>query len=599
MDAGRPLPFSELVQLRLSRRGVLQTLGAATATLTFRGARAAPTVGFAEVSHAIDERLHLPPGYRATVLARWGDPVLPGAPEWVPGHRDADAQEKQFGFNCDFLAYVPLSGPEHGLLCVNHEYTNHELMWPAVKKRDPLDAERTAVEMAAHGHSVLEIRRRDGRWSVVEGSRYARRLSTRSTRVALSGPAAGHPRLRTSADPSGREVVGVVANCAGGVTPWGTVLSCEENVHKYFGGDPERTSEARNLREMGVGVPKQPKYKWHLHHPRFDVEREPHEANRFGWVVEYDPKDPGSKPVKRTALGRRWHECATCVVDAGGRLVVYGGDDAVFQHLYRFVSDEPVAKGGDLLDRGTLYAARLDADGGLRWLPLVFGQGPLTPTYDFHSQADVLIECRRAAHMVGATPMDRPEDIEVDPVTGRVYVMLTENAQRTAALVDAANPRGPNPCGHVLEISPRRDAGGVHHAAPDARWDALLSGGPRDAGGFLANPDNAAFDPSGRLWIATDGGPGSAKIADGLWHCTLDGPERGRVRRLLALPAGAECCGPCFSPDGRTLFVSVQHPGEGSTWDAPSTRWPDFEPQTPPRPSVVAITRDDGKPIGG
>ncbi len=593
-------PLRDLVAARLTRRAAIQGIGAAVASAGWRSARAAPRVprvGFAAVADAIDTRLHVPAGYRADVLLRWGDPILPGAPAFDPRLEDADAQAGQFGYNCDFIVYRPLDGDRRGLLCVNHEYTSHQLMWPDTKKYQPLSRARSEVEMAAHGHSVVEVRRNGASWEVVPGSRYARRITARDTRIAISGPAAGHPRLRTADDPTGREVIGTLGDCAGGVTPWGTVLIAEENFHKYFGNDPDLTPEARNLRAVGIGAPRQPKYAWFRHFERFDVVKHPREANRFGWVLEYDPTDPSRAPVKRTALGRRWHECATCVRAPDGRLVVYGGDDAVFQHLYRFVTRDAVspdrAANRDLLDHGTLSVARFEADGTLRWLPLVFGQGPLTPDYDFHDVGDVLIESRRAAKLLGATPLDRPEDVEVDPVTGRVYVMLTDNTDRAPAYTDAVNPRGPNRHGHVLELVPPTDAVGVHHEAPGARWEILLMGGEG-----LANPDNAAFDRFGRLWIATDGAQGSMKIADGLWHCGLQGAERGRTRRLLALPAGAECCGPCFTPDARTLFVSVQHPGEGGRYSSPSTRWPDFDPKHPPRPSVVAITHRGGEVIG-
>ena len=583
----------------MSRRTALKTLGAAVATAGWRPALAmtTPELTFGDVSHAITPRLRVPEGYRADILMRWGDPVLAGAPTWDPRRLDAAAQTKQFGYNNDFIAFIPLDGPRRGLLCVNHEYTNHELMFPATKKGQALSRARCEVELAAHGHSVLEVREVDGRWRVVPDSRYARRLDALTTRIALSGPAAGHRRLKTEADPTGREVLGLLGNCAGGVTPWGTILIAEENFHKYFGNDPDASPERRNLREVGIGTPKQPKYKWWRHFPRFDVVRTPCEANRFGWVIEYDPRDPTRQPVKRTALGRRWHECATCVQAPDGRLVVYGGDDAIFQHLYRFVSRDPVdvdpAANRDLLDHGTLSVARFEVDGTLRWLPMVFGEGPLTAAYDFHHPADVLIECRRAAKLLGATPLDRPEDIEVDPVSGRVYIMCTQNNARGAAYVDGPNPRGPNPAGHILELVPPSTGGKVHHEATTVRWEMLLL-----AGGDFANPDNAAFDRYGRLWVSTDGAQDTAKGADGLWHCGLDGAGRGTVRRLVALPDGGECCGPCFTPDARTLFISVQHPGEGSSFDAPSTRWPDFDPKHPPRPSVVAISRADGKVVG-
>jgi secreted PhoX family phosphatase len=304
-----------------------------------------------------------------------------------------------------------------------------------------------------------------------------------------------------------------------------------------------------------------------------------------------------------------------------GRVVVYTGDDQVFEYLYKFVSTgryDPNDREAnrELLDHGTLFVARFADDGSMRWLPLVWGTGPLTPANDFHSQADVLIETRRAADLLGATPLDRPEDVEPNPVNGLVYVMLTNNKERTPEQTDAANPRPQNRHGHVIELVPPGEGKQRNHAALAFQWRILLRGGnpavqqdqasyhpATDEDGWLSCPDNCAFDPMGRLWISTDQGSAqvSQGIPDGIRACTVEGPERARTLLFYACPRGAEMCGPCFTPDGKTLFVAVQHPGEdkGSSFDAPSTRWPDFDDQTPPRPSVVAITRNDGGLIGG
>jgi secreted PhoX family phosphatase len=490
--------------------------------------------------------------------------------------------------------------------------------------------ELVEIEMAAHGNSIIEIRRGTaGKWAVAAGSSYARRITALDTPMRVSGPAAGHPRLRTRRDPTGTRVIGTLNNCAGGITPWGTYLSAEENFHGYFSGKAEGTLEERNHRRYGVPGSA---YQWARHHDRFDVRVEPNEPNRFGWIVEIDPYDPSSTPIKRTALGRTKHEGAESIVNVDGRVVVYSGDDERFEYVYKFVSDGRVEPGNRaanlrLLDSGTLFVARFDEDGTATWLPLVWGTGPLTPEQGFVSQADVLIEARRAADLLGATPMDRPEDVEPDPVSGRVYVILTNNEGRRAGDANArrrpnrANPRPENHWGHIIEMVPP----GGDHAALKFGWDVLVRGGdPRQqsvgalfnpatsTSGWFACPDNCAVDGRGRLWIATDQGTAWKKAsgtADGLWALETQGERRGTGRMFFRVPVGAEMCGPVLTPDDTTLFLAVQHPatdgvkdwatfGRASTFEDPATRWPDFDPGMPPRPSIVAVTRRGGGRIG-
>jgi len=592
--------------------------GRGASTLTFRSAR-----------HAIGDDHALAPGHAGQILIRWGDPVLPGAPAFDPARQSAADQARQFGYNNDFMAFMPLpkgsTASDHGLLCVSHEYTMAELMWPgmtAQNRSEKVTRAQADVEIAAHGHTILEMRKAGAQWTIVNSSRYTRRI-TGETEMRLAGAAAGHARLKTKADPTGTRVLGTLNNCAGGVTPWGTVLIAEENVNTYFGGEPAMTDEAANHKRMGLSA--RARYAWWRHHDRFNVEKEPNEANRFGWIVEIDPYDLQAMPVKRTALGRFKHEGATCALLRDGRVVVYSGDDQANEYLYRFVSAgrfDPARpeSARDLLDEGTLSVAKFLADGTMEWRPLVFGRGPLGLANGFHSQADVLIETRRAADLVGATPMDRPEDVEPSPRSGRVYVALTNNPARKAGETDAANPRGPNPFGHIVELLPPGTesegptATEARHDADRFRWNILLlAGDPRnpahgaqyhprqvEEGVWLAAPDNVAFDNRGRLWISTDQGSAQArnKIPDGMYACDLEGPSRGLVKFFYGCPRGAEMCGPAFTPDNRTLFVAVQHPGEGSTFDQPSTRWPDFKAGVPTRPAVVAIVRKDGGPIG-
>jgi secreted PhoX family phosphatase len=626
--AGNP-HIRDVIAARLSRRAALLGISAAalaTALPLGRVAAQASAPDFRSLPLQLDDRHHVAEGYRADVLIRWGDPVLLDAPAFDVARQSAASQAAQFGYNNDFLAFLPLPTrsreSRHGLLWVNHEYTNPELMRPSIVKRGDAVATAThewvAVEMAAHGGSVLEIRRDRARWEVVGESRYNRRI-TATTPMRIAGPAAGHPRLRTAADPSGTRVLGMLNNCAGGKTPWGTVLSGEENFNNYFISGAADSPEAGNAARLGIRpAANGERYAWPRFEARFDGAHEPHEANRFGWIVEIDPYDPASRPVKRTALGRFKHEGASCAISSGGRIAIYSGDDQAGEYLYRFVTTgrfDPANPGAarDLLDTGELAVARFDADGMVHWLPLVHGSGKLDATNGFASQADVLIEARRAADLLGATRLDRPEDVEVSPVSGRVYSALTHNAERGKRWpVDAANPRANNQHGHILEIIPPAGADGLaDHAAASARWEIFLLAGDPAAGAryhaaqgasgvWLSRPDNLAFDPSGRMYIATDQGAlqRATGVADGLYVCAPEGEKRALISLLFAAPIGAEVCGPELTPDGRTLFVAVQHPGEGSTSAQPSTRWPDFRDGIPPRPAVLAITREDGGEIG-
>ncbi len=637
-----------LIAQRISRRTVLggvvtATALAGTSAMSWRSAYAsgASSLAFEELARGLDTDFHVAPAHNAQVLIRWGDPVYPDAPAFDPMGQTAAAQEKQFGYNNDFVAFMPLppfsKKSNHGLLCVNHEFTNARMMFPDLTsamqaklegavgvtaqallgQMPELSRDQVEIEMAAHGHSVVEIKFQNGAWKVVTDSPFNRRLSMLSTPMRLSGPAAGHARLKTSADPIGTTVIGTLNNCAGGVTPWSTVLIAEENFNFYFSGDPAQTAEADNHKRVGI-APGKNRFQWARFHDRFNVEKEPNEPNRFGWVVEIDPYNSKAVPVKRTALGRFKHEAATVALAPDGRVVVYTGDDERFQHVYRYVSTGKFdAKNRQtnltLLDDGILSAAKFEADGRLIWMPLVWGKGPLTKENGFESQADVLIETRRAAELLGATKMDRPEDIETNPVNGRVYLVLTNNDKREEAQKDAANPRARNAFGHILELAPPVAGGQApDHAADEFRWDIfLLAGDPSDADagtryhpqtskdGWLTTPDNIAFDSRGRMWIATDGANDNG-FADGVWATDVEGPGRALTRHFLAVPRGAEMCGPCFTPDDTTLFVAVQHPGQeaGSTFEAPSTRWPDFNDAMPPRPAIVAITAK-GNPVGG
>ncbi len=607
----------DVMAARLSRRGFLKASAAAAVGAGLTGtlpgwepaganAAAATSLTFKELSHGLDDKLHLSEGYRAQVLMRWGDPVTSDAPQFDPQNQTPASQGGQFGYNCDYIGYIPLDphGPTastHGLLIVNHEYSTVQMMFPGSPEPQALTKAQVDTAMLAMGQSIIEVKRGDDRkWSVVADSKYARRI-TPKTEMVIRGPAAGHPRMRTSFAPNGRRAFGTFGNCAGGTTPWGTIITSEENIQYYFKGDIEKNPEAANYKRMGLGrYGASRSSEWGRVHPRFNLDSEPLSANHSGWMVEIDPLDPKSLPRKRTALGRFKHEGAGVWINPDGRVVVYMGDDQRFEYVYRFVSHarwfpNHRSANRDILDHGTLSVAVFKDDGTVQWMPLVYGKGPLTQENGFTSQADVVIEARRAADLLGATPMDRPEDVEVNPVTGTVFVMLTKNKKRTE--VNAPNPRTKNTYGQIVEmVAPNGD-----HGAETFKWSFLLmAGDPKDPkhgarfhpdttdNGWFMAPDNCTFDNKGRLWIATDGSERFG-FADGLWACDVVGPGRALTRHFMRTPKGAELTGPCFTPDNTTLFCSIQHPAEGSSFDKPDHRWPDFDPALPPRPSIVAI----------
>ncbi len=568
--------------------------------------------------------MSVPPGFRSDVVISWGDPILPGAPDF-----DVDAQtpakaKRQFGYNNDFLAVLPLRR-DSAVMFSNHEYTNEELMFPA----NAYDADEIKrIAMASHGLSVVKLRRgrRSGSWKVAGlDNPYNRRFHT-GTPFRLDGPAAGTERMRTSADPRGRTVLGTLNNCSGGVTPWGTVLSGEENINQYFVASDGTLPPEYAASYTRYGFEPKPKDSrgWETVDDRFDLSQEPHEGFRFGWIVEVDPFDKKSTPRKHTMLGRLKHEGANIVISDSGHAVAYMGDDEKGEYLYKFVSADRVRSGRSararrhnmgLLTRGTLYVGRLtdetpdpapEYDGVGRWVPLC------SDTESFvegMSVADVLIDTRLAADQVAPTRMDRPEDVDVNPVNGRVYACLTNNDKRgTLFPVDEANPLAEsmvrdslhselepasgNRNGYVLEMVARNG----DHDRPVFDWRLMLVCGDPDApetyfAGYdpdevspISCPDNVAFDVEGNLWISTDGNKLGSN--DGLFRVPTAGARRGQVLQFLTVPPGAETCGPVITRDQKTVFVAVQHPGEddAATFETPISTWPG---EGFPRPSVV------------
>ncbi len=594
-------------------------------------ARAARGLRFTPVAPNTADAVTVPDGYGQNVVIRWGEPILRGAPAFDPDKQTAKAQAGQFGYNYDFLALLPLPG-ERGrqLLVANHEYTDEILMFQGLRRRQPDPrAGRDRLGRARPG-------RRRGRGGPEERQAHRRPPSPpqppRHRDHRVPGDRARRPApslLKTSADPTGTKVLGTLNNCAGGVTPWGTTLHGEENFNQYF-ANASRTTDARY--GIGTGATER---KWERFDKRFDVAQEPNEVHRFGYVVELDPYDPTSTPRKRTALGRFKHEGATIRLTDDGRPVVYSGDDERFDYFYKFVGSKRMRHGNcrsarehnlTLLDEGTLYVAKLtgdspateidgtgklpadgEFDGSGEWIPLATAtaKGAVSHVEGMTAE-EVFVFTRLAGDKVGATKMDRPEDIQPSPHTGKVYVALTNNTNRgvgSNAKADEANPRNANKHGHILELTERRNradattfAWSLFLVAGDPKDPATyFAGFPKDRVSQISCPDNVAFDPHGNLWISTDGAQLGSH--DGLFGVATKGDRRGELKQFLTVPKGAETCGPIVQD--RRVLVAVQHPGEiaGATVENPASVWPDG-PGKIVRPAVVAVWRKDGCDIG-
>lgn len=614
--------FSEMIEARLSRRRFLAGSAAvsAGAFLTLnpvaKAVAAKPQsslLNFEPVSASTADMVVVPKGYKATPLMSWGDPIFADAPAFdQSGKQDSRAQARQFGDNTDGMSFFPISD-DRAVLAINNEYTNYEYLFD--HKGAAMTADDVRKAQAAVGVTVVEIVRKNGKWMIDREGQRNRRI-TANTPMAITGPAAGSEWLKTKADPKGTLALGTFNNCSNGQTPWGTYLTCEENFDDFFGANEEGTVNADQKR---YGIAAKPSdYHWHQHDERFDVTKNPNEPNRFGWIVEIDPHNPDSTPMKRTALGRFKHENAAFTLNSDGYAVVYLGDDERGEHLYRFVSKNRYQKGNDaanrkLLDEGTLSVAKFDMQdkelkGQGRWIELTFGKNGLTPENGFKNQAEVLIFARRAATQVGATTMDRPEWVAVHPDNQHVFCTLTNNKYRgvkDGQPVGGPNPRAKNNYGQILRWMP------VHgdHTAEMFAWDLyLIAGNPTvhhgdlyagsdniNANNMFNSPDGLGFDDAGRLWILTDGNYSNKGdfAGQGNNQMLCGDPITGEVQRFLTGPVACEITGLAFSPDHKTMFVGVQHPGEEG---APS-HFPDGG-STKPRSTVMMITRDDGGVIG-
>jgi len=612
-------PFESILRAEMGRRAALRggALGAATfvaagaATVATGKAAAADghaIVGdFTAIPTDSTDSITVPAGYTAQPMLPWGDPIVPGGPAYKDDASNTAAEQaEQLGMGHDGMYYFPLGAnkdsSKSGLLAINHEYTVGSQLH--TDGQENWSEEKTLKEQAAHGVSIVEVAMgAGGMWSSVD-SAMARRIHV-NTPMTFSGPAAGHRLLKTDADGAGTTPVGTVNNCGNGYTPWGTYLTTEENFNGYFWEETEGEADgiteeqaAMNAR-YGVGG-KGFGYQWASTDDRFRADLTPQEPNRFGWIVEIDPYDAKSTPVKHTALGRFKHEGAAFATAANGAAVIYMGDDQRFDYVYKFVGAKDwkseAAAGRSPLADGTLYAARFDEGGKGTWLPLVQGEGDLTEANGFADQGEVLIKARMAADAMGATPMDRPEWTTVHPTTGEVFVTLTNNSKREEP--NAANPLAPNAFGHIIKWS---EVGG-DAAADSFNWDFYLIAGdgsgestvdPEDQ---LGSPDGLWIDPNGRMWIQTDG----AQPDESNNQMLLADPSTGEMKRFCVGPVDCEVTGVTSTPDGTTVFINIQHPGDKGTVEDPTatSTWPDGPGAGRPRPATVAIRRRDGGVVG-
>ena len=618
--------LERIVNTAVSRRTVLRgaaaTMGMFLAAHPLAQAVASTTkapmgsklIGFKGIPTSTADDFIVPEGYIAEPLISWGDPILKGAPAFdESGKQNSAAQAGQFGDNTDGMSIFPLSD-DRALLAVNNEYTNYGLLFDHGGKA--LTADDVKKAQAAHGVSVFEIKRNaDGTWNYLKDSKYNRRI-TANTEMELTGPVAGHDLVKTDADPTGTKALGTFNNCANGQTPWGTYLTCEENFHGYFGSDSDVELNAHQKR-YGLKAGNKNRYNWFKHDARFDLAKNPQEPNRHGWVVEIDPMDPTSTPKKRTALGRFKHENAALTVNDDGHVVVYLGDDERGEHLYKFVSKGKVnpsnpAANRDLLEEGTLYVARFNAEegemkGNGEWLELTFGKNGLDQSNGFADQADVLVHAREAATVVGATTMDRPEWVAVHPSNKAVFCTLTNNkhrGNREEQPLNGPNPRIGNKYGQIVRWWPTN----ANHTGDTFTWDLLLIAGNPDvhpgtlnagsanitSDNMFNSPDGVGFDKAGRLWIQTDGNYSNEGDFAGMGNNQMlcGDPDTGEIVRFATGPVSCEITGLAFSEDQRTVFVGVQHPGEkgGSHFPAGGN--------SKPRSTIMVVRRKDGGVIG-
>ena len=615
--------FDRVVERAISRRGFMGGAlafgsGAAvmgTSILKGGAAIAQQTSRFAfdQLAPQTDGTVHVPSGYSWETLVRWGDPLFSDAPVYSPETGvPTEGSDRVFGENTDGMELFLVGSTE--LLVVNSEYVNAGINLPAEQDGQPVSADDVTRLQNFQGVTVMEVTEGDAGWEVVVDSPYNRRIHHR-TPMTLDGPAAGHDLLKTAADPTGTESLGTFNNCGSGRTPWGTYLTCEENFNGYFGTTAELSLEdavAAGFKRYGVTTDVDPgRYNYHGFDERFDLSKNPNEPHRAGYIVEIDPANPDSTPVKHTALGRIKHENAASVVAPDGRVVVYMGDDERGEYMYKWVSRDLYTPGGDtstLLSEGQLYVAKFNDDMTGTWVAL-------TPEDTGMSEAEIALFTRIAATEVSATTMDRPEWIAVNPISVEAYCCLTNNSRRGATnddgsirtnaagepmVANAPNPRDLNNYGQILRWRPHND----DHAASTFDWDLyVMAGNPTvhpegpyagsaniNEGNLFNSPDGMVIDSTGMIWIQTDGNDDNEEDFAGMGNNQMlaGDPATGEIRRFLTGPNGSEVTGLTWSADRRTMFVGIQHPG------AP---FPDGEGALP-RSAIVTVKRDDNGLVG-
>ena len=495
---------------------------------------------FTPISTNFEDTFSLADGYSYQILAPWGEVI--------------NDQGDTIGFNHDFVGYFPIdmleggSSSTEGLLTINHEYPN--ALFVGGNTEDRTAPAQIEAEMKSVGVAVVRVRKEGDAWQIVRDPRN-RRIDA-VTECELTGPVRGDAAVFGATS-----VRGSVGNCSGGQTPWGTLLTCEENVDGY--------------QEIWGSAG--------------------YNAVHQGWVTEIDPFDASARPKKRTAMGRFRHENAAVTVAEDGRVVVYMGDDMRDACVYKFVSKGTYnpnerAANLDLLAEGDLFVADF---GNGEWLLLDHERNEALRNAVGEdgepvaaNQAQVLSDARAAALAVGGTPTDRPEDIEIHPKTGDIYIAMTNNSDHG------------NYFGQIVKLSETKDwAKARDWTAESFRWEIFAAGGPQS--GF-SSPDNLVFDPYGNLWMVTDSGTGEDTIYEFLGNNSMfffptEGPEVGKAFRFAVGPVDAEMTGPVWTPDGKTLFLSVQHPGEDSeSLDALTSNFASAEGSNVPRPTLVAIS---------
>lgn len=606
-----PVTDLDLVISRRSFLGGAATLGA-SAFLMGAGSMLPETahatqnlLDFEAIPTNTLDTITVPKGYNWHVVASWGDPL------WSDGtwfnhetRGTAHSQERAFGDNNDGMAMYSKNG--RSIMAINNEYVNLNIINGNRASGRPENVDDIRKSKAGHGISVVEIEEKRGKWSIVKNSSYNRRITADSP-MEITGPARGHELVKTKADPTGTRSLGTWNNCGNGRTPWGTYLTCEENFNGYFSSSDEKYTPSDEMKRYGIGN-KDWGFAWATVDERFDISKVPNESNRCGYIVEIDPLDPSATPKKRTALGRFKHENAELVVAKDGHVVVYLGDDERGEFLYKFVSANKYVEGGnnaDLLENGSLYVAKFEETGRGQWIEL-------TPeSTGMASQAEISIHTRIAASAVGATTMDRPEWVAVNPTKIEAYCTLTNNKNRgiktnaggDATPVDGPNPRKVNHFGQILRWVPDDK----DHSSIGFAWDLYaLAGNPSvysDAYGGSSNvntdnmfnsPDGIAFDTQGRLWIQTDGNYSNTGdfAGQGNNQMLLGDTRTGEIKRFMVGPKECEITGITWSTDGKTMFVGIQHPGEKGNSHFPGGA------NTVPRSSVIAVRKNDGSLIG-